>query len=157
MSTAEPSHVALRRRARFAIAVVMTSALAGGFAVVVRAIVERATELLFGDSDVLVAFRGLPAWARLVSPAIGAFVGGLVAVAAAKWLPASHGVGDVMETVVLGRGTSDARYELLDPLDDGDNDALTLRAVASPNVTTLDSVIVGGHLVSAAVTVFALE
>jgi hypothetical protein len=67
------------------------------------------------------------------------------------------GTGEARQTLtaypdllVVGRATLDHRYDLRDR--DG-----TLRSVAAPNALTLDAAVVGGHLFSAALTVFALE
>ncbi|AKF05358.1 chloride channel protein [Sandaracinus amylolyticus] len=117
-----------RERARFAIAVVITSALAAGVAVVVRGGIERTSELLFGEREVVAAFRTLPAWAALVAPALGALLGGLIASAAAARLPASHGVGDVMESVVLGRGR------------------VSLRAALAKTISSMCAIVSGGSL-----------
>ncbi|WP_236606986.1 chloride channel protein [Sandaracinus amylolyticus] len=117
-----------RERARFAIAVVVTSVLGAAFAVVVRGGIERATEMLFGDREVVAAFRALPAWVCLVAPALGALLGGLIAMAAAARLPASHGVGDVMESVVLGRGR------------------VSLRAALAKTASSICAIVSGGSL-----------
>lgn len=98
--------------ARFAIALVGTSLLAAGFAVLVRLALRHATRLLFGADDPVDGFRqaSSPAWAA-AAPALGALAGGLVTVAAER-LPKSGGVGDVMEAVVFGRGRISFRSAL---------------------------------------------
>jgi chloride channel protein, CIC family len=96
---------------RFVVALVLTSALAAGFAIAIRQGLASATEALFGSHDVLSAFRSMPPGMRVAAPAIGALIGGLIAYAATK-LPESRGVGDVMEAVVLGRGRISLRAAL---------------------------------------------
>lgn len=96
---------------RFALAVVLSSLLAASFAVAVRFALAAANEALFGSPDVLDAARALPWGVRLLAPAVGAAIGAAVAVASER-LPASHGVGGVMEAVVLGRGRVSLRAAL---------------------------------------------
>lgn len=102
------SHV---RRARFAVALLLASVLAAGFAIVVRRALSAVDVVLFGAPDVLAAFRVLPTWVRLAAPALGALIGGGIAVLAAR-LPESHGVGEVMEAVVFGRRRPSLRSAL---------------------------------------------
>ncbi len=99
------------RRARFVTALVVASVLAAGFAVAVRLLLAAATEWLFGSPNQLTAFRGLPAGMHLAAPAIGALLGGLIAMAATR-LPESRGVGGVMEAIVLGRARISLRAAL---------------------------------------------
>lgn len=88
---------------RLGAALVVSSVLAAGFAVLVRAGLAAVNHGLFGSTDVLTAARSTHWSIRIVAPAAGALIGGLVAIAAER-LPESHGVGDVMEAVVFGRG-----------------------------------------------------
>jgi CIC family chloride channel protein len=97
--------------ARFAVALGVTSVLAAGFAVLVRTALGALNAALFGTSDVVAAFHGLSPLVCVVAPAIGALLGGLIAAGAAR-LPESHGVGDVMEAVVLGEGRVSLRAAL---------------------------------------------
>lgn len=98
--------------ARFGLALVGTSVLAAGFAVLVRIALTHATRALFGADDPVDGFRRATStvW-TIAAPALGALVGGLVAVAAERF-PKSHGVGDVMEAVVFGRGRVSFRAAL---------------------------------------------
>jgi chloride channel protein, CIC family len=58
---------------------------------------------LFRASDVLSAFQSLPWYARILVPALGGGLAGLLGALTAK-LKGGHGVGDVMEAVALGKG-----------------------------------------------------
>src|ERR1700754_2939326 len=59
--------------------------------------------LLYGRSDGLVQIaRGLPHWARLLTPAIGGLVAGAVLLFARR-VPHAKG-GDYMEAIALGEG-----------------------------------------------------
>ncbi len=100
------------RDVRFASALLLGSVLAAGFAVGVRAAIDGTFALALGSGNVLEAFRGLPLWARAVAPPTGALMGGVVAWWASRRLPESHGVADVMEALVLGRGRVSLRTAL---------------------------------------------
>lgn len=89
---------------RFVVALVVGSVLAAAFAIAIRFVLERAMLGALGSRNVLEAFRAMPAWGRALAPAVGALLGGVVASVAAARLPESHGVADVMEALVIGRG-----------------------------------------------------
>lgn len=69
----------------------------------------------YGARDVLTAFSALPGPARIALPLLGAGLAGSLSAAAAK-LKGGHGVGEVMEAVVLGRGRISLRLTLLKAL-----------------------------------------
>lgn len=93
----------LASRARFLVALVGASVAAAAFAVVLRLALGAASTALYGTDDVMRGFSSLSSPLRVAAPALGAFVGGLLTLVARR-LPASRGVSDVMEAVVLGRG-----------------------------------------------------
>jgi CIC family chloride channel protein len=109
----EPTHSPLQAiaTARFGAALLVASVLASAFAVGVHASIAWITNALFGDPHVVIAFAALPAAVGLVAPAVGAGLGALVTTLTSH-LPKSHGVGDVMEAVVLGRGNISIRAAL---------------------------------------------
>lgn len=94
--TAPPS------RWRYALGVVLVAAAAAGFAAGFRAALAIVLELSAGTSNVVTAMARAPWWARLLLPAVGGLLAGLLGRIVAR-APAGHGVGDVMEAVVLGR------------------------------------------------------
>jgi CIC family chloride channel protein len=65
-----------------------------------------------GGSDVVTAARHAPVWLRLLAPACGGLLAGLLGILVAR-APAGHGVADVMEAVVLGRVRLSMRVTLL--------------------------------------------
>lgn len=97
--------------ARFGAALLVTSILAAAFAVVVHKAIALLTNWLFGSPRVVDAFASLPPLVCLAAPAVGAALGALVATATAHF-PASYGVGDVMEAVVIGNGRVSIRAAL---------------------------------------------
>jgi CIC family chloride channel protein len=100
---------------RFALAVAAVAVAAAGFAIVFRALLGGALQLAYHSRDIVSAFRGLPAAARLLLPALGGLLAGLSAHAAAAG-GKSQGVGDVMEAIVLGRTQLSMRITLLKSL-----------------------------------------
>ena len=95
--------VVRHRDARFVVALVVSSLLAASFAIALRLGLAAASQWLYGAPDVMRGFSSLAWPTRLAAPAIGAAIGGLVTLVGTR-LPASRGVSDVMEAVVLGRG-----------------------------------------------------
>jgi CIC family chloride channel protein len=87
---------------RFAAAVVLVAVLAAGFAVAFRASLAWVLRLVGGAGDVVTVMTHAPVWLRLLAPAAGGLVAGLVARGLAG-AQSGRGVGDVMEAVVLGR------------------------------------------------------
>jgi CIC family chloride channel protein len=98
-----PTAVAVTRL-RFALAVLLVALAASAFAVTFRLALGLAMQLLAGAKDVVSAMHALPVWARLLLPAGGGLLAGLLALLALARAPEAKGVGDVMEAVVLGRG-----------------------------------------------------
>ena len=99
-------------RLRFAAALLVTSVLAAVFAISVRALLGVTTAFFLGGPHVVRAFESLTPAMRIAAPAVGALVGAPVAMLG-KRLPASAGVGDVMEAVVLGRGRVSVRSAMV--------------------------------------------
>ena len=94
--TAQPSPWWLRWGAVICVALV-----AAGFAIVFRASLAAAGRLLGGHGIVAVV-TGLPGWARVMMPALGGLLVGLIMLIAAR-VREGAGVGFVMEAIVLGR------------------------------------------------------
>ncbi|HEY1536263.1 MAG TPA: chloride channel protein, partial [Polyangiaceae bacterium] len=76
---------------------------AAAFAVLFRHAISWFFMRAFRASDVLSAFQALPWYARILLPALGGGLAGLLGALAAK-LKGGHGVGDVMEAVAVGKG-----------------------------------------------------
>jgi CIC family chloride channel protein len=102
-------------RLRFALAVLLVSLAASAFAIAFRAALQLALQGLAGAQDVVSAMRAAPLWLRVLLPAGGGLLAGLLArrVERAK---EGHGVADVMEAVVLGRVRLSMRVTLLKSL-----------------------------------------
>ena len=88
---------------------------AAGFAVLFRDAIALTFTHGYGAPDVLTAFRALPWYARIIVPAIGGGLAGLLGTIAAK-LKGGAGVGEVMEAVALGKGRISLRLTLLKAL-----------------------------------------
>jgi len=102
---ADDEHAPLHRAswrtlARVMLALVVVSIGAAAFAMAFRAGTQLVYGALYGAHDVLEVFTRLPLAARVVLPAFGGLLAGLVARAAAR--SPGQGVGEVMEAVVLG-------------------------------------------------------
>jgi CIC family chloride channel protein len=104
------------RITKLALAIVLVALVAAVFAIAFRGALGLVVAQL-GGSDIVAMIGNLPLWARIVLPALGGFVAGLLAMVIAKQRGES-GVGYVMEAIVLGR----ARVPLL---------RSTLQAIAS--------------------------
>ncbi len=96
-------------------ALVAVAVGAAGFAVLFRDAIALAFTHGYGAPDVLTAFRELPWYARIVVPAIGGGLAGLLGTIASK-LKGGAGVGEVMEAVALGKGRISLRLTLLKAL-----------------------------------------
>ena len=69
--------------------------------------------LVFGRSDSLVSIAAaLPWWQRLVSPALGGVIAGLLLQASQRYAPARRDA-DYMEAIALGNGNPGVRHSLL--------------------------------------------
>lgn len=90
------------QRLRFGLAVVLVALSAAAFAIVFRLALGFLLARAGNAENVVVLLTRAPAWARVALPALGGLVAG-----GFLWLlreRKDHGVGSVMETVVLGRG-----------------------------------------------------
>ena len=101
--------------ARYATALLGVAGGAAAFAVLFRWAIAEVFMRSYGQNDVLSAFRAVPWYARLLLPALGGGLAGLLGAMAAK-LKGGHGVGEVMEAVALGKGRISLRLTLLKAL-----------------------------------------
>lgn len=90
-------------RVRYVVAIVVVGALAGAFAVAFRAGLGGAMLLLFGADNVFDAFRTMGPAERVLVPAIGGLAAGALMTALERQA-GGHAIGDILETVALGRG-----------------------------------------------------
>ncbi len=87
---------------RYVLGIGLVAAAAAGFAIAFRALLSAMWIAVAQTSDVVTAMIEAPWYGRLLLPAAGGLLAGvLVRIAARK--PGGHGVGDVMEAVALGR------------------------------------------------------
>lgn len=93
--------LASARSLRLAVGVVAVALLSAAFAVGFRLALAGVLERALGRADIVSAMHASPTWVRVLLPAVGGLVAGGLGLAARRW-PASHGVGDVMEAIVLG-------------------------------------------------------
>jgi CIC family chloride channel protein len=98
--------------ARYFLAILGVGVLGGGFAILFRAAIKRVLLLAFHEPDILTAFHGLPTAWRIVVPAIGGLVAGLLGMVAAR-RAGGHGVAEILEAVALGRGQPSIPMALL--------------------------------------------
>jgi CIC family chloride channel protein len=87
---------------RFFFGIIAVALTAAAFAIVFRWSLGALLGVLAGATDVVSVMTRAPLWVRLASPALGGLLAGLLGRMVAR-APAGHGVGDVMEAVVLGR------------------------------------------------------
>lgn len=104
-----------RESRRFALGLVLVALMAAAFAILFRAALAFVLREFADVPDVVSAMRRLPIWLRLVSPALGGLLAGVLGLFVAR-APAGHGVGDVMEAVVLGRVQLSMRVTFLKSL-----------------------------------------
>jgi chloride channel protein, CIC family len=88
--------------ARYVAALFGVAVGSAAFAVAFRSAIGEVFEHGYGARDVLSAFRSLPWYARVLVPAIGGGLAGLLGAVVAK-LRGGPGVGEVMEAVALGK------------------------------------------------------
>lgn len=100
-------------RWRFAGGLVLVAVIAAAFAIAFRAAIGFALHRVAHTGDVVSAMRGAPLWARLLAPALGGLLAGVLGLLAAHTSGEHGGVGDVMEAVVLGRVRLSMRVTLL--------------------------------------------
>lgn len=98
--------------ARYFVAILGVGALGGGFAIAFRAALKAALRFAFHQSDILSSFQALPTAWRIVVPAIGGLVAGLLGMIAAR-RAGGHGVAEILEAVALGRGQPSIPMALL--------------------------------------------
>jgi len=95
--------------------VVAVALLASAFAIAFRAALVFVVHRFGNGPDVVSAARLAPVWLRLLAPAVGGLLAGLLGILVAR-APAGQGVADVMEAVVLGRVRLSMRVTLLKSL-----------------------------------------
>jgi CIC family chloride channel protein len=100
---------------RFGFGLVLVALAAAGFAIAFRAALSFVLWHFAGVGDVVSAARAAPPWLRLLSPAVGGLLAGLLGILVAR-APAGQGVTDVMEAVVLGRVRLSMRVTLIKSL-----------------------------------------
>lgn len=98
--------------ARFGVALVLVAVGAGGFAIAFRGALALVMSEVFDQRDVVAMMRAASVPTRVLLPAFGGLVAGLIGIVVAR-APAGHGVGDVMEAVALGRIRLSIRITLL--------------------------------------------
>ena len=98
--------------ARYFAAILAVGALGGGFAIGFRAALQAALRFAFHEPDILSAFHSLPTTWRVLVPAIGGLVAGLLGMVAARRAE-GHGVAEILEAVALGRGQPSIPMALL--------------------------------------------
>lgn len=103
-----PGPRSLPERSKVAVAVLAVAVGAAGFAIAFRSALSVVYRSVFTGGDVLEVFRGLPGPMRVLVPATGGLLVGLLARASGR----GGGVGDVMEAVVLGRTRLSLRQTL---------------------------------------------
>jgi CIC family chloride channel protein len=104
-----------RSATRFALAVVCVGLGASLFAILFRGSLALSLAQFAKAEDVVSAMRELPIWARVLVPGLGGLAAGVLGMIVAR-APQGHGVGDVMEAVVLGRVRLSLRVTLLKSL-----------------------------------------
>jgi CIC family chloride channel protein len=96
------------------VAVLATGLFAAFFAVAFRLALSGLLTRVANARDVVSAMQGAPVWVRLLVPAGGGLVAGLLGLLVAR--KGGKGVGDVMEAVVLGGGPLSMRVTLIKSL-----------------------------------------
>jgi len=99
----------------FCVAVVLVAIGAALFALLFRGTINWVFAHAYGARDVLSAFEALPLYARLIIPAVGGGIAGLLGQLTAR-LKGGPGVGQVMEAVVLGSVRISLRLTVLKAL-----------------------------------------
>jgi CIC family chloride channel protein len=102
-------------RLRFALGVVIVATGTAAFATGFRYALSAVTHGLTPNGDVVSAMRQLRWYERLLLPALGGGLAGWIG-SIVQRAPAGHGVGNVMEAVVLGRVRLSMRVTLLKSL-----------------------------------------
>lgn len=116
MSSFPPASIPPRHPSlKFGLGVVAVALGAAGFAIAFRAALGFVVHRWGNGPDVVSAARSAPIWLRLLAPAVGGLLAGLLGILVAR-APAGQGVADVMEAVVLGRVRLSMRVTLLKSL-----------------------------------------
>lgn len=87
---------------RLVAAAALVGALGAGLAIATRVALDRGVRWIYDADDVVAGITAAPSWLRILAPAIGGLVAGLVVQLLIR--RGSPGVADVMEAVALGRG-----------------------------------------------------
>jgi chloride channel protein, CIC family len=93
----------MRRAVLYAVASVVVGALGAGFAIAFRLALHHGLRIVTGSANVLAGFAALPPSLRLLLPAAGGAAAGAVALLS-LYSAGGHGMANVLESVVLGRG-----------------------------------------------------
>jgi CIC family chloride channel protein len=101
----------MKRHLSYAAAMVAVGVVAGLFGIVFRTGLGHAFRLLFGASDVLTAFEHASLARRVALPALGGALAAGLGVVASRGA-GGHGVAEILEAVVLGRGRISLRTSL---------------------------------------------
>jgi CIC family chloride channel protein len=108
---AAPELAPWRTAIRFGLGVALVAVAAAGFAIAFRAGLRGVLHLV-DASDVVGAMGAAPIWVRVLAPAVGGLLAGVLGLLVMR-APAGHGVSDVMEAVVMGRVRLSMRITLL--------------------------------------------
>ena len=116
-STAKPNvaRMSARERSRFGLAILLVAVATASFAIAFRGALSFVFDLTAGVPNVVAALQRAPVALRLVLPAVGGLLAGVLGLWIAR-KPAGHGVDDVMEAVVLGRVHLSMRVTLMKSL-----------------------------------------
>lgn len=98
------------RQWKLALGVLLAAVLASVFAILFRLALGEGYRLINHAENAVEMLHRLPTWARVVVPAVGGLLAGLVV--RLLLTQSSGGVGDVMEAVVLGKGRIPMRLTL---------------------------------------------
>ena len=104
--------VAARRHVSYGAAMTFVGLAAGVFGIAFRGGLAWTFRRVFGRGDVLSVFEGLPPAWRVGVPALGGALAAGVGVLASR-AAGGHGVAEILEAVVLGRGRISLRTALL--------------------------------------------
>ncbi len=90
-------------RPRYVLGIVLVALIATGFAIAFRWTLHLTWDFVAGAHDVVTAMETAPWWLRIVLPAGGGLLAGLLVSAAARRTTGGTGVGGVIEAVAIGR------------------------------------------------------
>lgn len=108
-----PARSDMTHTARYLLGIVAVGLVSAAFAIAFRGSLHLLTMATVDASNIVLTIEKLPFWARILMPAVGALLGGLVS----RFLIKVGGsVGDVMEAVVIGRVNLSMRGTLLKSL-----------------------------------------